>query len=46
MKKLIQTWFLLEEDTTWGEMFRLALISTVGLISLWGLIAGAIILWG
>jgi len=27
-------------------MFRLALISTVGLIAFWGLIAGAIILWG
>jgi hypothetical protein len=46
MKKLIQNIFLLDEDTTWGEIFRLALISTASLIALWALIAGAIILWG
>jgi hypothetical protein len=27
MKKLIQTWFLLDDNTTWGEMFRLAALS-------------------
>ena len=46
MKKLIQTWFLFEDDTTWGEMFRVAVLSIVGLLALWGLIAGSIILWG
>jgi len=46
MKRLIQNIFLLDDDTTWGEIFRLALISTAGLIAFWGLIAGAIILWG
>jgi hypothetical protein len=46
MKKLIQTWFLLDDDTTWGEMFQLAALSAVGLIVFWALIAGSIILWG
>jgi hypothetical protein len=46
MKKMIQTWFLLDDDTTWGEMFRLAALSAVGLIVFWALIAGSIILWG
>jgi hypothetical protein len=46
MKKLIQTWFLLDDNTTWGEMFRLAALSAVGLIVFWALIAGSIILWG
>ena len=46
MKKLIQVLFLFEDDTTWGEMFRVAALSIFGLLALWGLIAGTIILWG
>jgi hypothetical protein len=46
MKRLIQTWFLLDDNTTWGEMFRLAALSAVGLIVFWALIAFTIILWG
>jgi hypothetical protein len=46
MKKFIQTWFLLDDSTTWGEMFRLAALSAVGLIIFWALIAFSIILWG
>lgn len=46
MKKLIQNIFLLEGDTTWGEIFQLAALSAVGLIVFWALIAGSIILWG
>jgi hypothetical protein len=46
MKQWIQVLFLFEEDATWGEMFRLAALSAVGLIIFWALIAFSIILWG
>lgn len=46
MKRLIQEIFLFDNDATWGEMFRLAALSAVGLIILWALIAFSIILWG
>lgn len=46
MKRLIQEIFLLDDNTTWGEMFRLAALSAVGLIIFWALIAFSIILWG
>ena len=46
MKRLIQNLFLFEDNTTWGEMFRIAALSAVGLIVFWALIAFSIILWG
>ena len=46
MKKLIQNLFLLDQSTTWNEMFVLAVLATAGLLVFWVLLFFTILLWG